>query len=471
MKPPEQVDLILKHGCIFTQNADREVIQDGAIAIRGGRIVAIGVTNEITQSFKADEMMDMTDRMIFPGLINVHDHLFQVSTKGLGEDMPVQDWVGAVTAPTAIHIKPEEKYIFCLIGCLELIHSGVTTTVDMSYAAREFALHERNFQAIQDSGMRGNYSSLITDYGVGLGVTPDLMHPIDWWMEDYARLLTRFPQGERVVPWISVGAAWTVSDEGIKATQEFAREWDVPITMHINENAHDNNTSIDRFGKRVVPYLSDIGFLEHDLLAVHCVDMDDEDIRLFVENDIKVAYNPISNMYLGSGIPQMVEMDRAGLDIGIGVDGAGSNNSQDMIESLKAAALLQKVRAQDASVIDAQKVLDWATCDAAAAIWMEDEIGSLEVGKQADLFAMQVNSTKFVPVHDPIASLVYSSGQENVVLTMVNGEILMKERVIQGHDEAALIRQCQSLALGLADRCGSNSRLKRSWRPSSWQTG
>jgi 5-methylthioadenosine/S-adenosylhomocysteine deaminase len=160
----------------------------------------------------------------------------------------------------------------------------------------------------------------------------------------------------------------------------------------------------------------------------------------------------------------MMKMQQAGLTISLGVDGAGSNNSQDMIETLKAAALLQKVAARDASVIDAQQVLDWATRGGARAVGLEKEIGSLEAGKCADLFVVAPNTPKVVPIHDPVATLVYSCGEENVVMTVVDGKILMRDRVVQHLDENETVQRCQQVGLELAERCGSNSRVRRSWK-------
>ena len=191
--------------------------------------------------------------------------------------------------------------------------------------------------------------------------------------------------------------------------------------------------------------------------------MDDSDIELFVRNGVNISYNPISNMYLGSGIAPIMKMEKAGLNISMGVDGAGSNNSQDMIETLKAAALLQKVAAQDASVVNAQQILDWATLGGAHTLGLEDEIGSLENGKRADLFVVAPNTPKVVPIHDPVASLVYSCSEENIMMTIADGVILMRDGVIQGLDEKDIVQKCQRAGLELADRCGSNSLVKRSW--------
>ncbi|HMQ54378.1 MAG TPA: amidohydrolase [Anaerolineae bacterium] len=461
----ETIDLLLTHGVIVTQDDQRRIIQDGALAIRGDRIVALGSTAEIAAQYIAAETLDVAGSAVFPGLINTHIHLFQTGVKGLGEDMPVQDWVEVVTAPTAIHINPEEMYLFCLTGCLEQIHCGVTSLIEMSYAAHSFSLHEANIKAMTDSGLRSRYTTIISDFGEEYGVLPELIKPIEQFLAEYRQLLDRYPVTDRLAVWLAIGAPWTITDEGLVAARAFSRQAGIPIVMHINENEVDNVLSQQRHGLNIVPYLAEVGFLGPDLLAIHCVISDETDIALFAKHDVKVSYNPVSNMYLGSGIAPILQMRDAGLTICLGTDGAGSNNSQDMIESLKIGALLQKVAAKDASVLDAQTVLDWATREAAKVMGLAGDIGSLEVGKKADLFVLAPNSAKIVPVHDPVTTLVYSAGEENVVTTIADGKILMKDRLIQHHDEAAILRQAQQAATALADRCGSNRKVTRRWRP------
>ena len=460
----QPIDLLVAHGTIVTQNDTREIIQDGAIAIRGDRIVTIGLTSELTAQYAAADTLDVQGNAIFPGLINTHIHLFQTGVKGLGEDMPVQAWVEVVTAPTAIHINPEEMYLFCLTGCLEQIHCGVTTVVDMSYAAQTFDLHDSNIKAMTDSGLRSRYSTIISDFGEEYGVLPELIKPVDQFLNEYEVLLHKYPANDRMAVWLAIGAPWTVTDRGLVKAREFTRQAGIPIVMHINENEVDNALSQERHGKNMIPYLDDVGFLGPDLLAIHCVDTDNTDIELFAKNDVKVCYNPVSNMYLGSGIAPIMPMMEAGLTICIGTDGAGSNNSQDLIESLKVGALLQKVAAKDASVVDAQTVLDWATREAAKVMKLSSEIGSLEVGKKADMFVLALNSAKIVPAHDPVATLVYSSGEENVMTTMADGKFLMKDGLIQHLDETTILQRCQTAAINLANRCGSNRKLMRHWR-------
>ncbi|RPI88269.1 MAG: amidohydrolase [Chloroflexi bacterium] len=458
------VDLLLVNALIVTQDDRRTILPNAAIAINAGRIVALGPTEELIPVYQAKETIDLSGKIIFPGMINTHDHLFQVATKGLGEDMYVQDWVTVVTAPTAAKITPEEMYIFCLTGCLELIHSGVTSLVDMSYTAHTFGLHDENIRAICESGLRGRYTTTISDFGLEYGILPELIKPIDWYINEYERLLEKYSSNDRIGIWASIGAIYTITGEGLKRLLDFSQQTGTRNVMHINENFLDNLCSLERFGKKNIPFLAGEGFLRPELLAIHCVDLDDDDIDILSRHDVKVSYNPVSNQYLGSGIPHMMKMQKAGLTIGIGVDGAGSNNSQDMIETLKAGALLQKVGARDASVVDAQQILDWATRGGARVLGLEDEIGSLEPGKRADLFVVAPNTSKVVPIHDPVASLVYSCGEENVVMTIADGKILMRDRIIQHIDEPETIRRCQQMGVALAERCGSNSKVKRSWK-------
>lgn len=459
----QPTDLLLIHATIVTQDAARTVISDGAIAIAGDRIAAVGPTVDLAASFQAGEVIDLSGDVVFPGLIDVHTHLFQTATKGLGEAWPVHEWVGEVTAPVAAHIRPEETYLVCLTGCLEHIHSGVTSLIDMSYAATSYALHEANIQAMLDSGLRARYSSIIADYGE-FDIPAILLKPIDRFLEESQRLLEQFPSGDRMGIWLALGAPWVATNEAMMRARAFSREMAAPMIMHLNENEIDNVLLQRRLGKNAVAWLHEIGFLGPDFLAVHCVRTTDDEIRLLADHGVMVAYNPISNMYLGSGIAPMVKMADAGMTIGLGVDGAGSNNSQDMIETMKMAALLQKVGAQDASVIDAQTVLDWATLCGARILGLEDQIGSLEAGKKADLFVLSLNSAKIVPAHDPVTTLVYSAGEENVTMTIADGRILMRDQVIQHIDEPDILRRTQAVAAALVARSGANRRLRRFWR-------
>ena len=462
-------DLLVTHAIIITQNEKRAVSVYGALAVQGSTIAAVGPTDEIAAQYTARKVIDARGRALFPGLVNTHTHLFQSAVKGLGEDMAVEQWVQAVTFPTAVTMSAEETYLAALVSCLENLRSGATTLVDFMYPVGDPALHEAVIRAMVDSGVCGTYSRMVNDYGEPYGVRPGLIHAPEKCIAHAVDLKTRFDGAAdgRLRLGLSVGVIWGITEAGLRAARRCADETGMPITMHINETPFDNATSVERFGCRTIPMLERAGLLGPDLLAVHCVDMNDEDIALFVKHNVAVSYNAVSNMYLGSGIPPIVRMAEAGLRIGLATDGAGSNNCQDMLESLKFSALLQKVAARDASVVRAQTALDWATRGGAQAINLGREIGSIETGKKADFFLLDPFTPKATPVHDPLATLVYSSGQANVVTTVVDGRVLLEDGVFHHLDEPALLREAQRAAQHLAHRAGTEKLLEKraKWRP------
>jgi 5-methylthioadenosine/S-adenosylhomocysteine deaminase len=363
----------------------------------------------------------------------------------------------------------EETYLAALVSCLENLRSGATTVVDFMYPVRAPALHEAVIRAMSDSGVRGRYSRCVNDFGADYGFVPGLIEPADAALAHAAELRARFDGSAdgRITVGLSIAVIWGVTEAGIRAIRRAADDWHMPITMHVNESPFDNATSLQRFGRATVPMLADTGLLGPDLLAVHCVHMTDEDIGLFVEHGVSVSYNPVSNMYLGSGIAPITRLAEAGLAIGLATDGAGSNNSQDMLEALKFGALLQKVAARDASVVRAQTALDWATRGGAKAAGLDGEIGSVEPGKKADFFLLDSFTAKATPVHDPLATLVYSAGEANVATTVVGGRVLLEDGVFCHLDEPAILREAQRAARRLSERAGTVRLLTNRvrWRP------
>lgn len=467
---PQPADLLVQHALVITQDAQRRFIEDGALAIRDGRLLAVGPTAEVAPRFAARRLLEGAGRALFPGLVNTHTHLFQSAVKGLGEDMGVEAWVRAVTFPTARAMTPEDVYLTSLVCCLENLRSGATSLVDFHYPVKDPALHEAVLRAMLDSGLRGRYSRMVNDTGAAAGIIPELIQPAPEALAHAEALADRYhgAGGGRIQVGLSVGSIWGVSEAGLRATRQLADRRQLPITMHINESRYDNASAVERFGRGTIPMLAHTGLLGPDLLAVHCVHMTDADIALFVEHAVKISYNAVSNMYLGSGIPPIVKMARAGLTISLATDGAGSNNCQDMLETLKFSALLQKAAAEDASVVLAQTALDWATLGGAQALGLAAEIGSLEPGKRADFFLVDPYTPKATPVHDPIATLVYSAGQANVATVVVDGQVLLEDGVFKHLDEPALLRETQRAAQKLAQRSGTEQLLDRRagrWRP------
>lgn len=466
---PTPVDLLIRHALIVTQDAQRRIIDDGALAVRGDRIVALGATAEVDSAFTAPRVIDGSGRALFPGLLNIHTHLFQAAVKGLGEDMPVEQWVQAVTFPTAAAITPEEAYQLTLVSCLENLRSGATTVMDFMYSLRNPALHEAVIQAILDSGLRGRYTRTIVDAGAEMGIPPTMMQPAGEALAHAQALQARYngAGNGRLDIGLAVGVIWAMTEGGLRAVRRVADAAGMTITMHVNETPFDNISSQQRWGRNTIPMLAETGVLGPDFIAVHCVHMTDEDIDLFARHCVAIAYNAVSNMYLGSGIAPIVRLEETGAPVGIGTDGSGSNNSQDMLETLKFSALLQKVGRMDPACVLAQRALDWATRGGAQSMGLADQVGMLAPGMKADFFLANPFTPKAIPVHDPVATLVYSAGQANVETVVVAGRVLMEGGRFTHLDEAKILRDAQSAAQTLSQRAGTEKLLEHrgKWRP------
>ena len=320
-----------------------------------------------------------------------------------------------------------------------------------------------------DSGLRGRYTRTVNDSGEAVGVLPALIAPAEVTLGHAVELQKQYDgAGDgRIDIGLAIGVIWGMTEPGLRAVRRTADATGMRITMHVNESPYDNFSSRERFGCGTVPVLAHAGLLGPDFLAVHCVHMSGDDISRFADHGVPVAYNAVSNMYLGSGIAPILAMEAAGLTIGVATDGSGSNNCQDMLETLKFSALLQKVAAQNAGVVLAQRALDRATRGGAAAIGMEDRCRFPAPGKQADFFLLNPYTPKAVPVHDPIATLVYSAGQANVDTVVVGGKVLMAGGEFCHLDEGVLLEEAQVAAQQLALRGGTERLLEKRarWRP------
>jgi 5-methylthioadenosine/S-adenosylhomocysteine deaminase len=262
--------------------------------------------------------------------------------------------------------------------------------------------------------------------------------------------------------WLAPGATWALEEDSLRAARRLADERGIRLTLHTDEVVFDSQESLRRFGQRTVPFLERIGFLGPDVLHAHCVHLNDEDCQILARHGGRVSYNPVSNMYLGSGVPPIPQLLDLDVTVSLGADGAASNNSQDMLEALKVGALLPKVAWRDPAIFTAADAVRIATRGGAAALG-RDDFGSLEPGKRADLFIFDPRHAKSVPVHDPVSTLVYSSGQSNVRTTIVGGRVVLDNGRIVGVDEDAILREAQSLAEQLSETAGTRQRLHGRW--------
>jgi 5-methylthioadenosine/S-adenosylhomocysteine deaminase len=451
------VDLLILGGTVVTARPDGQVITDGGLAIVGETILAIGPRQELTERFQAQRTLNAAGEIVFPGLVDTHTHLYQTLLKGLGDDLPLMEWLDACTLPSIPHLTPRMCYVAAALGCIESLRSGCTTIFDYMVDHLDTDVYPAILQAFDDVGIQGILGRGLRDRQAEN--VPMQLPRIEDQLADCARLVDAY--GPRRV-WLAPGATWALELSSLQAARRLANERGVRMSLHTDEVLFDSQESMRRFGLRTVPFLESIGFLGPDILHAHCVQLTDEDCQILARHDAAVSYNPVSNMYLGSGVPPIPRLLDLGVTVSLGADGAASNNSQDMLEALKIGALLPKVAARDPSIFTAPDALRLATSGGAAALG-RDDFGTLEVGKRADLFVFDPLHAKSIPVHDPVSTLVYSSGQVNVRTTVVGGQVVLEDGRIVGVDENAILREAQTLAEELSITAGTRSRIGGRW--------
>jgi 5-methylthioadenosine/S-adenosylhomocysteine deaminase len=435
---------------VVTVDPSDTILRPGAVAVSGETIVAVGAPDDLARAYSPRKRIDAPACWIFPGLINTHNHLWQTMLKGLGDDMGLIDWIQTLLVPAMPLIDDEAAYLGSALGALESARSGCTTMLDFMHHFPRLALYDETIRAWDEIGgslimartVRDHVGQAVAGYEDDLTLDQQLAH-IERLLEQHGR--------DKV--WVAPGTVWGMSPDGLKQVRAFADRLDLLITIHMNEVAFDSEESVRRYGMRSIPFLASIGFLSDDVLHAHGVWNDDEDIRLLAEHRCAVSYNPVSNMYLGSGVPPIVKMREAGVRLSLATDGAASNNSQDMIEALKLGALLQKVAHKDSTAVTAPEILRMATVGGADALHRAD-LGYLAPGMRADFFLFDPRSAKSTPLHDPISTLVYTGGEQNVVTTVAAGRVVLEAGRITTANEGELLERAQAAAVRLAQRAG-----------------
>ena len=433
----EMSDMILKGGTVVTIDKMRRIIRDGAIAISGNEIEFVGKREEVEGKFKSDVVIDSKGKVIFPGLINAHDHMFQVMLRNLGVDVSLLEWLKTVIHPAISVLKDSEESIHAsaMLACLENIKSGNTFVVDNHYGGNYDAVVE----AMIESGIRGCLARGIYEINVPEAIreSPNVAIP------DCERLIRKWhgAAGGRIMVGVAPMHPCHVSKEMLLRAKEVSDSFGVPYHTHTGESRGDQDLNVKIHGKTDVEFLNELGILGPRYMSVHSVWVSDDDIKNMARAGVHVVHNPVSNMYLGSGAAKIPEMREAGINIALGSDGPASNNNQDLIQSMKFAACLHKLNKLDPAIIRAQDVLDMATINGARALGLENEIGSLEAGKKADIIIVDMEKPNIAPVHDLVASLVYCANGSDVDTVIIDGRIVMKNREVLTIDEREVLKK------------------------------
>lgn len=435
----EQVDLILTGGIVVTMNAGFELFSQGAVAIDGDTIVAVSSAQEIDTGFEARETVDCDGQVIMPGLVNAHTHVPMTLLRGLNDDLRLDVWLGYLMPVEREFVTPDFVKLGTRLACAEMIRSGVTSFADMYYFESDIA------EATVEVGMRALLGQTVLVFPA-----PDAEN-----FEEGLILCRRFIEKWRdhplIVPAVAPHAWYTATPELLRACADLARSYDVPLHTHIAETALEVQDSKEQNNVPVVPWNAKHGILETKLLAAHCVHLDRGEMYDLKKAGAGVAHCPSSNLKLASGLARVGMMLDMGLNVGVGTDGAASNNDLDMFQEMHLAALLAKTVSNDPTVLPARQALEVATIGGARAMHMSDVTGSLEAGKRADITVVNTDQIHNWPHFDShedavYSRLAYATKSTDVAHVLCNGQWLMRDRELLTIDVERVKQEAADLA-------------------------
>jgi 5-methylthioadenosine/S-adenosylhomocysteine deaminase len=421
------VDLLVLNGTLVTMDKDHRVIEDAGVAIKNGRILAVGQRKDILRRFTSAQTVDARDKIIIPGLINGHTHIPMTLFRGLADDLDLQDWLTKFIFPAeAKNVSEEFVRAGTRLGLAEMIRGGTTTYCDMYYF--EDAIADETARA----GVRGVLGETVIDFPVADNKTnAEAMAYVE-------KFVQKWKGHELITPAIAPHAPYTVSEEHLKAVRAFSDRTGAPIVTHISETKREVDDSIKAKGASPIDYLARIGFLNERVVAAHVVWPNAGELKILKRAGVGVVHNPQSNMKLASGVAPVPQMMKEGLKIGLGTDGAASNNDLSMWEEMDTVAKLHKVFSGDPKVISAEEAFELATIRGAEALHLEKEIGSIETGKRADLVLVERDALNQIPLYNVYSHLVYATKASDVETVIINGRIVMRDRRLLTLDEATI---------------------------------
>lgn len=406
-------------------------VKKGSVLVEND--IIIDITGKTGRN-NADIIINGEKKVLMPGLVNTHTHLSMSLLRGLADDLPLDTWLNDHIWPVEANLTGDFCYAGALISCIEMIKSGTTTLNDMYFFMDDVA------KAVDESGLRGMLCHGMIDLG------------------DDEKRKAEFKETERIIEKchnaadgrikVAFGphAPYTCSEELLMGVRKKADKMDLKIHIHVSETKFEVQQVTEAHGARPFEYLNEIGFLGNDVIAAHAVWLSDKEIDVIKENEVNLSHNSASNMKLASGISPVSKLMESDVNVSLGTDGAASNNNLDMIEEMKIAALLQKVNTMDSTVLPAEKVFNMATINGAKALGLQDEIGTIETGKKADLVLVDMKTPHLTPFRHPMSHLVYAANGADVDTVICNGEILMQNKELIVLDEVEVIKLAEEAA-------------------------
>jgi 5-methylthioadenosine/S-adenosylhomocysteine deaminase len=432
----EYADILIKN-CLILPMDGRGIMQNGLIATKDTEITYAG-PNAKAPKVRAENTVDATGMLASPGFINCHTHLPMTLLRGLAEDQPLQTWLTKTIWPLEAKLTRKDIHTGALLGCLELIRTGTTTFTDMYFQEEIIA------KAAQTAGLRA-----VLAPGLLETLSKDLAEET---LQETIRLAKEYHKPQSTIS-IQLGphSTYTCTPQFLRKVRRTAIKHKVGIHIHLAENKEMAQQTQREHGKTEVELLDHLEFLGPDVLAAHCIHLTQKDMKILARHDVKVAYNPVANMKLAQGTPNIPGLQKHNITIGLGTDGPASNNTLDMLQTVKMAALLQKSYHKDPTILPAEAVLRMATVDAAKAVGLQ-ATGSLTAGKKADIVLIDLKKPHLTPLHNAYATLVYSATGNDVHTLIADGKILMQNRHVKTLNEDQILENAQETAKDLIQR-------------------
>jgi 5-methylthioadenosine/S-adenosylhomocysteine deaminase len=429
------IALLVTGGVVVTMDESATILADGAVAIEGNSIVAVGPAAELAERFSPRDRIDARGHIVMPGLINTHTHAPMVLFRGLADDLALMDWLAQYIFPAeSATVSPEFVRVGTRLAALEMIESGTTTYADMYYFEEVIA------EATKSAGLRGVLGQTIIKFPVADAATPEEG------LNRAGKFLRDWANDELIVPAVAPHAPYTLTPDTLKAARALANTYNAPILIHLAETKDEVGTIAKEQSASPTMFLERLGLWNGRSLAAHAVWVDEADMAILSQRGVGLSHNPESNMKLASGTAPVPAWLRHGIAAGLGTDGAASNNDLDMFEAMRMAALLHKHASGDPRVMPARQALELATSRGAAALGLGDRIGSLKAGKLADVILVSTGGARDTPMFDPLSHLVYVARGTDVRTTIVNGRVLMRDGRVLTLDRSSVIEAANSMA-------------------------
>lgn len=441
----QEVDLVVVGGIVLTADQDWNIYEPGAVAVNGGAIVGLGAREEVERTYRGRERIDAGGRLVMPGLINAHTHAPMTLFRGIADDLPLETWLHDYIWPAeAKWLSPDFVRLGTQLAAAEMIRSGTVLFCDMYFFEDDIA------EVCKEAGLRVVVGGALVDFPNANYRTPE--EGVKY-SED---LLRKWGDDSLVVPSIQPHSPYAASSNLMRQGKALADQYGAPYLLHVSETQSEVRESIEKYGRTPVGRLADLGVLGPNTVAIHGVHLTDEDIELLAQYEVGVVHCPESQLKLASGLTPVPKLLEAGVKVGLGTDGAASNNDLNMFGEIGTAAKVHKMIAGDPTVVNARQALGMATLQAARVLGVDDRLGSLEVGKRGDILILDLDGPHTVPMYDATSHLVYAAHASDVRTVIIDGRVVMRDRALLTLDEGDIFARAREMAREIVAGWGAN---------------